>query len=185
MSKIWKGIIYIIIVAILGGSVYAILNHAGVFSKKDFYLSCKEQEITSIASDFEMSRDKPLEVDINFYDEAVGYSIKVIPNKIEGKDFDFKLDEDVYSYQSERDLTGGFDIERKDNTFTIKPKGGITEILQAIYPNNIVEDCRVNAYENMYTLAVISEDEGTSILINFSIPETLAGVVLDMEEIVF
>ena len=91
----------------------------------------------------------------------------------------------MYSYQAEKDLTDGFVIERSETSFTIKPKGGITDILQAIYPNNVVEDCRDYAYENMFTLVISSYDEQSSVTVNFSIPEKLSGIELDKSKIIF
>ena len=188
-GKIRKIVAYIaiILVFVLGVGFLAYFTGGFTSEFKTFYVEIDGKEIMTNASGYEMNVNEPLTVNVKYTltDEAQGYSVKVIPNAIEGKDFDFKLDEDVYSYQAEKDLTDGFIIERSESSFTIKPKGGITEILQAIYPDNVVEDCRQYAYENMFTLVVYSYDGNSSVTINFTCPEKLTGIELDKEVIVF
>ena len=117
--------------------------------------------------------------------DVSGYSVKVIPNAIEGKDFDFTLDEQVYSYQAETDLTGGFDIEYGETSFTIKPKGSITDILRAVYPNNEIGDCSGKEYADMFTLVVTSYNGESSVLLHFVAVSTVTFIELDQEVIVF
>lgn len=112
-------------------------------------------------------------------------TIKSIPNAIEGKDFDFTVGGQTHSYQSETDLTAGFDIAQEENSFTITPKGGINKILAAMYPDGEIEDCRNKTYENMYLLVVTSYNGAASVEIAFSIDEPLYDIILDKGEIVF
>ena len=76
-------------------------------------------------------------------------------------------------------------FECEENSFTMKSKGGLTEILQAVYPNKVVEDCRKHNYENMFTLIVTSYDGEQSVYLHFSVPEQPTGITLDKEVIVF
>lgn len=191
MAGKWAKIIaWVLIVLTLVGAIGAIAYFTGGLSgeHKSFYIEIGEDKITSNASGYEMTVDEPITVNVKYSlsdGETSGYTVKVVPNVIANKDFDFKLDDDVYSYQAEKDLTAGFEIEYSETSFTIKPKGGITEILEAVYPNNTVEDCRGFAYENMFTLVVTSFDGESSVSINFSIPEGVWGIELDQTEITF
>lgn len=188
-AKIGKIIAYVLIVLALVAAIGFIAYYTGGFTGgfKTFYVEVDGNQILTSANGYEMTADEPMTVNVKYTmsDEVSGYSVKVVPNQLSGKDFDFTLDGDVYSYQAEKDLTAGFDIEYGDTSFTIKPKGSITDILQAIYPNNTIEDCRSHAYENMFTLVVTSYDGESAVSINFSIPEDVWGVELDQTEITF
>ena len=177
----------IVLVFVLGVGFLAYFTGGFTSEFKTFYVEVNGKEIMTNASGYELSVNEPLTVNVKYTltDQAQGYSVKVVPNALEGKDFDFKLDEDVYSFQAEKDLTDGFVIERSESSFTIAPKGGITDILQAIYPDNVVEDCRQYAYENMFTLIVYTYDGNSSVTLNFSCPEKTTGIELDKEVIVF
>lgn len=177
----------IVLVFVLGVGFLAYFTGGFTSDFKTFYVEIDGKEVMTSANGYRMTPEKPLSVNIKYTltDEAQGYSVKVVPNSLEGKDFDFSLDDDVYSFQAEKDLTNGFIVERKDDSFTIKPVGGIVDILQAVYPNNKVGDCRKYVYDNMYTLVVTSYNGKQSVSINFSIPETVTGVELDKTTIIF
>ena len=188
MDKWAKIIAWVLIVLALIGTIGAIAYFTGGFTSsfQSFYVEIDDKQISTTASGYKMSPDSPLTVNVEYLlsEEVLDYSVKVIPHALKNKDFDFKLDDDVYSYQGEKDLTSGFDIEYGESSFTIKPKGGITKILQAIYPHNQVEDCRQFAYENMYTLVVTSYDGKSSVTIHFSIPEDIWGIEFDKSHII-
>lgn len=177
----------IVLVFVLGVGFLAYFTGGFTSDFKTFYIEIDGKEVMTSANGYRMTPEKPLSVNIKYTltDEAQGYSVKVVPNSLEGKDFDFSLDDDVYSFQAEKDLTDGFIVERKDDSFTIKPVGGIVDILQAVYPNNKVGDCRKYVYDNMYTLVVTSYNGKQSVSINFSIPETVTSVELDKTTIIF
>lgn len=188
-GNISKIIAYIAIVLVLVLGVGFLAYFTGGFTSefKTFYVEIDGKEVLTSASGYTMTTDKPLTVNVKYTltDENQGYSVKVVPNTLEGKDFDFTLDGDVYSYSSEKDLTDGFIIERQDGSFTIQPVGGITDILKAIYPSSKIDDCHKYSYENMYTLIVSSYNGNSSVSINFSIPENVTGIELDQTHIIF
>lgn len=188
-GNISKIIAYIAIVLVLVLGVGFLAYFTGGFTSefKTFYVEIDGKEVLTSASGYTMTTDKPLTVNVKYTltDENQGYSVKVVPNVLEGKDFDFTLDGDVYSYSSEKDLTDGFIIERQDGSFTIQPVGGITDILKAVYPSGKIDDCRKYSYENMYTLIVSSYNGNSSVSINFSISENVTGIELDQTHIIF
>ena len=176
-------IVLMLVVAVMGVIVY--------FGGYDFFVTCNGEAIFDAGGGFTMTKDEPMRVDVgyvkNFGGEAEnkGYSVRVVPNVIQGKDFDFVMNNSIYSFQAEPDLTAGFIIEEHDTYFTIAPKGGITQILRAVHPNASVEDCRTSAYDNMYSILIYSNDGEKYVKLNFSIVEALEGVELDMEAIQF
>ena len=189
-GKFGKVISYLLILMILIGAIGVLAYFTGGFTTefKTFSVECNGKTITTSASGFNVTATDPLTVTVKYTfagEDASGYSVKVIPNALAGKDFDFKLNDDIYSFQAEKDLTDGFVFECEENSFTMKSKGGLTEILQAVYPNKVVEDCRKHNYENMFTLIVTSYDGEQSVYLHFSVPEQPTGITLDKEVIVF
>lgn len=185
--RIVGAITKVLIVILLIGTI---LGVAMYFSSYTFYVNCEGQTVFDSAGGFKMNEDEGLKVDVgyafNFGEKKItGYSVKVVPNAISGKNFDFEMDKSLYSYQAEKDLTAGFNIVKEETYFTITPKGGITDILKAIYPDAIIGDCRQYAYDNMYSLIIYSHDCEECVKLNFSVIELLEGVELDKEAIEF
>lgn len=107
----------IVLVFVLGVGFLAYFTGGFTSDFKTFYVEIDGKEVMTSANGYRMTPEKPLSVNIKYTltDEAQGYSVKVVPNSLEGKDFDFSLDDDVYSFQAEKDLTNGFIVERKDD----------------------------------------------------------------------
>ena len=190
--KTVKIISYIVLALIFVAVCGCIVYFTGGFTSdfKTFYVSVDGKDIMTTANDYKLSMDIPTQVNVKYTFGALnkdisGYSVKVIPNAIDGKNFDFTVDGQVYSYQAESDLTNGFEIEESETSFTIKPKGGINHILAALYPDSEISDCRDKSYQNMYSLIVTSYNGTASVKINFSIDEPLYDIILDKGEITF
>lgn len=181
---------FIVLVVISVCGFLAFFTNGFTSDFKTFYVSVDGNDILTTTNGYVITTDKEMQVDIKYTfgslaKEVSGYSVKVIPNSITGKDFDFTIDGSAYSYQAEKDLTAGFEIVKSENSFTIKPKGGITEILAAVYPQSEIGECRSNAYEDMFCLIVSSYNNEKSVTINFSVIEKISGVQLDEEVIIF
>lgn len=151
-----KIIIYALIILALIGILGFIIYFTGGFTTDftGFYVTVDGEDVLSTGSNFQTSHDDSMHVDVKYVfaspnDEAKGYSVKVVPNPIKDKDFDFRLNGDLYSFQAESDLTAGFIIEQEDTSFTLTPKGDLTAILSAVYPGYTVSECEDKAYENM------------------------------------
>ena len=194
-------LVLVVFVLAIGAGVY--LHFTGDnTSNSDFYVLYNGKEISSDVKGYKMSADKAVTiyvVDKTSENEETEYTVKVVPNKIKAKDFNFILDGESTSYQSIDDLTEGFDIDIEGNSFTIKPLGDITTILNAVYVNAEIEDCSEYTYEDMFTL-IISNGED-SIEIDFTVPSSadndnddnndgdntggITGIKLSVESIVF
>lgn len=190
--KTVKIISYIVLALIFVAVCGCIVYFTGGFTSdfKTFYVSVDGKDIMTTAADYKLSMETPMKVDVKYTfgtlnKDISGYSVKVIPNAIDGKNFDFTVDGQVYSYQAENDLTSGFEIEESETSFTIKPKGGINHILAALYPDSEISDCRDKSYQNMYSLIVTSYNGTASVKIDFSIDEPLYDIILDKGEITF
>ena len=191
MAGKWAKIIaWVVIVLVLVGSIGAIVYFMGgtLSGYKSFYLTVNGDKVLTSAKGYEATIANPLQVEVKYSleDDAAGdYTVKIVPNQLAGKDFDFTLDDDVYSFQAEKDLTEGFLIEKNGNSFTVTPKGTVNDVMAAIYPSYTVGDISMNAYDNMFLLVVSTEDGESSVSVAFSIPEDIAGVILDPPQIEF
>ena len=117
MKTASKIIVYVLIVLALVGVIGFIAKFTSGFTSefKTFYVTIGDKDIMNVANDYTISKDESLKVDVKYTfnsseNDVSGYSIKIIPNAIEGKDFDFTVDGEVYSFQKETDLSDGFYI---------------------------------------------------------------------------
>ena len=187
-----KIMIYVLIVLALIGVCGFIIYFTGGFTTDftGFYVTVDGEDVLSTGNNFKISESDPMHVQVKYVfsspnDTTKGYSVKVVPNPIKDKDFDFSINGDLYSYQAEKDLTNGFNIKQEDTSFTITPKGNLSAILAAVYPDSTVSDCENKGYENMFTLVVTSYNGEAEVRINFTVTEDIQGVILDKEVIEF
>ena len=187
-----KIMIYVLIVLALIGVCGFIIYFTGGFTTDftGFYVTVDGEDVLSTGNNFKISENDPMHVQVKYVfsspnDTTKGYSVKVVPNPIKDKDFDFSINGDLYSYQAEKDLTDGFVIKQEDASFTLAPKGNLSAILAAVYPDSTVSDCENKGYENMFTLVVTSYNGEAEVRINFTVTEDIQGVILDKEVIEF
>lgn len=186
----YKLIAWIVIVLMLIGSIGAIAYYTNGFRSgyKSFYLTVNGDKVMTSAKGYNATIIEPLMVEVKYSlgdDSSGDYSVKIVPNQISGKDFDFTLNDDVYSFQAEKDLTAGFLISKDGNTFTVTPRGNVNDVMSAIYPAYTVGDISMNVYENMFLLVVSTESGEETITVAFSIPTNVSGVILDPPSIEF
>lgn len=187
-----KIVAVILAVLVLAGVVGVIVRFTGGFTSdfKTFYVTVDGKDVMSSAGGFDATPEKPLKVDVKYAFNSLGgdisgYSVKVVPHAVEGKDFDFTLDGQAYSFQAETNLTGGFDIEYGEESFTVTPKGGVDDVLKGVYPNNEIGDCEGKGYADMYSLVITSYNGEASVNVHFSAYEEVCEITLDKEVIVF
>ena len=187
-----KIVAVILAVLVLAGVVGVIVRLTGGFTSdfKTFYVTVDGKDVMSSAGGFDATPEKPLKVDVKYAFNSLGgdisgYSVKVVPHAVEGKDFDFTLDGQAYSFQAETNLTGGFDIEYGEESFTVTPKGGVDDVLKGVYPNNEIGDCEGKGYADMYSLVITSYNGEATVAVHFSAYEEVCEITLDKEVIVF
>lgn len=190
--KIGKILSYVAIVLVFVLVCGFLAYFTGGFTSdfKTFYAVVDGKDILTSANGYVIAPEKPLIVDVKYTFGAVnkniyGYTVKVVPNTDAEQDFDFTIDGQVYSFAAEKDLTKGFDIEQGESSFTLKPKGSLTEIMAAVYPNNTVGDCSDKGFQNMCALIVTSYNGKASVKICFTIFLKPTGITFDKEVIVF
>lgn len=185
-----KIISWVLVVLVLAAGIGAIAYFTGGFTGefKTFYVNVDGKDILTSATGYDVSAANPMTVDVKYTfadDGANGYSVKVVPNALQGKDFDFTVNGEAYSFQAETDLTAGFDIEYGDTSFTITPKGTLNEVMAAVYPNSEVGDMTNLGYENMFLLVVDSYNGESTVTIAFTVVESVSGIELTPDHIYF
>ena len=193
MTKTTKIITYIAIVLAVITVIGVVAHFTNGFTSdfKTFYVTVDGKDVMTSAGGYRVTISKPLEVDVKYTFGALnnkvdkGYSLKIIPNNIPDKDFTYTIDGEMKYFQSETDLSEGFEIDKGEKSFRIKPKGEtISEVLSAVYGKSIT-DCESKGYTNMFTVIVTSYNGEASVKLDFSLAIRVAGITLDKEAILF
>lgn len=193
MTKTTKIITYIAIVLAVITVIGVVAHFTNGFTSdfKTFYVTVDGKDVMTSAGGYRVTTSKPLEVDVKYTFGALNnkvdkdYSLKIIPNNIPDKDFTYTVDAEMKSFQSETDLSDGFEIDKGEKSFRIKPKGEtISEVLSAVYGKSIT-DCESKGYTNMFTIIVTSYNGEASVKLDFSLAIRVAGITLDKEAILF
>ena len=105
MTKASKIIAYVCIVLALVGAIGFIAKYTSGFTSsfKTFYISIDGKDIMISSEGYFLESNESMKVDIHytFNDsdaEVSGYTVKIIPNVVDGRDFDFTVGDLVYSF---------------------------------------------------------------------------------------
>ena len=193
MTKTTKIITYIAIVLAVITVIGIVAHFTNGFTSdfKTFYVTVDGKDVMTSAGGYRVTTSKPLEVDVKYTFGALNnkvdkdYSLKIIPNNIPDKDFTYTVDGERKSFQSETDLSDGFEIDKGEKSFTIKPKGEtIAEVLSAVYGKSIT-DCESKGYTDMFTVIVTSYNGEASVKLDCSLAIRVTDITLDREAILF
>jgi len=192
MTKTTKIITYIAIVLAVITVIGVVAHFTNGFTSdfKTFYVTVDGKDVMTSAGGYRVTTSKPLDVEVKYTfnfatDETKDYSVKIVPNKIENSDFTYTVDGERKSFQSETDLSDGFEIDKAEKSFKIKPKGEtIAEVLSAVYGKEVT-DCENKGYTDMFTIIVTSYNGEASVKLDFSLAIRVAGITLDREAILF
>ena len=193
MTKTTKIITYIAIVLAVITVIGIVAHFTNGFTSdfKTFYVTVDGKDVMTSAGGYRVTTSKPLEVDVKYTFGALNnkvdkdYSLKIIPNNISDKDFTYTVDGEMKYFQSEEDLSDGFEIDKGEKSFTIKPKGEtISEVLSAVYGKSVT-DCESKGYTDMFTVIVTSYNGEASVKLDFSLAIRVTDITLDREAILF
>lgn len=193
MTKTTKILTYIAIVLAVITVIGVVAHFTNGFTSdfKTFYVTVDGKDVMTSAGGYRVTTSKPLEVDVKYTFGALNnkvdkdYSLKIIPNNIPDKDFTYIVDGEMKYFQSETDLSDGFEIDKGEKSFRIKPKGEtIAEVLSAVYGKEVT-DCENKGYTDMFTIIVTSYNGEASVKLDFSLAIRVAGITLDKEAILF
>ena len=180
-------VVLLVIIAVVG--IFARFTNGFTSEFKTFYVSVNGKEVLSADKGYTVAPYSPLFVEVKYTfafaeTETMDYSLQIVPNKTD-EDFYFSVDGETHYFGDETDLTNGFSIDKRENSFTVVPKGvTLQEVLQAAYPQNVVT-CDCNGYDDAFILVVTSYNGKSSVKIYFTLERGVSGVTLDRKEIVF
>ena len=190
-KTISKVLAYILVLLVFIGVFGLIAKFTDGFTSdfKTFYVSVNGKDVMTSQNGYVVTPSEPLKVDVKYTfafnkNETKGYSVKIVPNKTD-EDFDFSVDGETRFFGDEKDLTNGFVIDKREQSFTVVPKGGTPlEILKAVYPENEVT-CESKGYNDMFTVIVTSYNGESSVKLNFALERRVTGITFDKEVIEF
>ena len=192
MTKATTIIAYVLIVLALVGVIGFIAKFTSGFTSdfKTFYVTIDGKDVMTEANHYAIGKSETMKVDIKYTfnssnSEVSGYSVKIVPNVSEDKNFEFMVDGEVHSFYDIEDLTDGFIIEKSETSFTITPKGELTDILRAVYPEGEISDCSEHNHYNMFSLVITSYNGASTVTVNFAVLREAERVFFDQEAIVF
>lgn len=192
MTKAAKIISYVLIVLALVGVIGFIAKFTSGFTSdfKTFYVTIDGKDVMAEANHYAIGKSETMTVDVKYTfnssnSEVSGYSVKIVPNVNEDKNFEFIVDGGVHSFYDIEDLTDGFIIEKSETSFTVTPKGELTDILRAVYPEGEVADCSEYNHHNMFSLVITSYNGASTVTVNFAVLREAEKVFFDKEAIVF
>ena len=186
-TKVISSILILIILVAVGGGI-AYFTNGFTTDFTNLYLNIEGKDILTPTYGYMVGRDEPLAVKVMFLnpqDKGSEYTVKVVPNSVPGKDFDVVVDGKFLSFSSIKDLGKGFNIEMDTDSFTIEPKGGLNDILKAIYPGRDIEDATPFIYKDMFKLVVSSVDGEDTMTVFFTVYEKPTGITLEPDTIIF
>ena len=182
--------VYVLIVLAIIAVVGLIFQLTNGFTDKvkTFYVTVDKAIVTDASGGHIITETRPLNGvvrNLSTDSNNKGYSLKVVPNKLDGKDFAFAVDGKTHTFQAEENFNAGFDITTDGDRFSIKPKGnGVTDILEQIYGDTVTY-CDDKSYKDMFTLLITSKDGKSVVKLNFSVSGRVTGVSFDKEVIWF
>lgn len=191
--KIFKVVSYVIIVLLLVGlcGFLAYFTNGLTTDFKSFYVVVNDRNILTSASGYQATPQEPLSVEIKytfgFMDkEMSGYKVKIMP-KSDEVDFFINVDNVSHKFSEIEDITVGFDIVLKENSFTITPKGNLIDILNSVYSDNeiSVDEGSIDYSKDLFTAIITSYNDEAKVYIHFNVRRNVTGIVLDTTEVIF
>ena len=184
--KVIVGIVLVLGIVIAIGSI-AFFTNGFTEDFSTFYVEVNGEKVASLAGGYIVGGEESLTItvkDANPNKQDKGYLVSVVPKA--GVDFDFTVDEETKSFAEENDFTSAFAITKDGNTVTLNAKGNLQYILQTLYLDKTIryDVNAINSEQDMFSLIIKNYDEAT-VTINFRVPNTVYGVTLNPEEIIF
>lgn len=118
----------------------------------------------------------PCDKELTFKVEAKDFSVIIKPGVDEVHDFDFKVNDEVYSFNAEKDLSAAFDIKIEDNLVILNLDSNLTmsDILSAIYTDceiSVPEEVKVNEYD-CFCLSIFNDASEVNIYFHLDREDT-------------
>lgn len=176
-KTIVKVVVYIVIFVILAGTIAMVFRFTNGFNEpfKTFYVEYNGEQITASKTKISLLEGKKHRFDVkytfNYENTKLPFNVSIRANNNAEESFDFMVDENIYAFYAEDDITKAFDIEIYETYFVINVSEyeNVETILKKLYPNNTVivpYDAFTLSYP--FTLVISSYNESVVYNIDFS-----------------
>ncbi|MBO5927834.1 MAG: hypothetical protein J6Q32_03175 [Clostridia bacterium] len=180
-NTIFSMIVSLLLIFAVIGSISIFYKYSDGFESefKSFYVEVDGETITSEKKGFVLSKYEPFEVNVGYLfssidDDKTGYTFTIEPNVDSKTDFYYIVANNKIYFSELRDYSKCFDIELKDDSFTIRPLGPLSStesyssLFSSLYDGKSVS-CDFQPYEDMFCLKVYSANEKSSVQIYFTL----------------
>ena len=123
--------VLLVISLVIGFTIF--LTNGFTEAPKNFYVEIGNERVASSTGGYTFEKGKPTEVKLIFIGNgSKEYSVKITPKT--DYDFSFFADSEEVKLSAVNDYTDCFNIVKKDNGFSIEPKGTLYAVLMRKYP---------------------------------------------------
>lgn len=176
-NTIFSMIVSLLLIFAVIGSISIFYKYSDGFESefKSFYVEVDGETITSEKKGFVLSKYEPFEIKVGYLFNSIdegksGYSIKIEPNVDKDTDFHYTVDGRKILFSDIRDYSAGFDIQLKDDSFTIRPLGPLQNILSCIHEGKTISNYSLDSvYNDMFSLTIYSANEKSCVKIYFTL----------------
>lgn len=180
-KSISKTITTLIVIALILGAIGIAYFVTSGFTSKDtklFYAKINDESILSRSGGYVISPAEPLIVELVYpldfaFDTSKEYTATIEYNK--EVEYTFVVDNIITSLSEKDEVSNMFTIDKGESILTVTPKGGMSEIIEYLYPNKSIGGIGI-APTDLFVLTITSNQ--ATIKIYFTIEDSAEGVTI-------
>ena len=185
-NSLIKTISYIAVLLVISLVIGFVIFLTNGFTEapKNFYVEIGNERVASSTGGYTFEKGKPTDVKLIFIGNgSKEYSVKITPKA--DCDFSFTAGGEEVKFSATNDYTDCFNIVKKDNGFSIEPKGTLYVVLKGKYPEKDIEINKSAIPDgDMFTLAIKAASDEATVKINFKVPNPKAEILIDPTELI-
>lgn len=172
-------VVYILLVmALLSGVVFVFRLVGGLNDGlTDFYIVIDGVEVRQTEFECTFNTDKDYLIECKYLSSKIsndkkGYSVKVVPHITDDTNFSYFKNGVSYNYESVKDISDGFNIKKKETSFTItfsREDNPLSVLKKVLNDDSLTTDEAFDYSQTYYTLIVTSADGRETYNVNFNI----------------
>lgn len=181
-SAAWV-VYFIFVLMIIAVPVVFIYKNTGGFENdfKTFYVSVNGESVFETAKGYSVKDNEALKVNVVYTFSKInsdkkGYSVKIVPNVSRKDNFKFTVDGEEMYFDEIYSLNNGFNIDKREDYFTVSAKGDLNAILKAVCGGNEISDCIDYSFDDMFALEVYSYNGKDKVVLYFSVLTNMSGI---------
>lgn len=185
-NSLIKTISYIAVLLVISLVIGFVIFLTNGFTEapKNFYVEIGNERVASSTGGYTFEKGQTTDVKLIFIGNgSKEYSVKITPKT--DYDFSFFADSEEVKFSAADDYSDCFNIVKKDNGFSIEPKGTLYTVLMRKYPEKDIKiDKSAIPDGDMFTLEIKAASAEATVKINFKVHNPEAEIVIDPTEII-